>query len=58
MRYIIRYRAKSNKSITGFVTQEIPCKTIQEARLLKECASPEEKAVIYDTVRKAVLAEP
>ena len=58
MRYILRYRVKDKESITGFVTEEIPCKTIQEARLLKESASPEEKAVIYDTVRKAVLAEP
>jgi len=55
MRYVVRHRIPCKDSVLGFRTGEIPCKTIGEARLLQKGASPEEKAVVYDTVRKTTV---
>ena len=35
---------------------EIPCKTLREARTLLEASSPEEKAYIFDNVTKKKLS--
>lgn len=56
-RYTLRYHKVYtdtlwNEKRTSPKTQDIPCKTIQEARALKATASKLEKAIIIDNVTK------